>query len=389
MKEIEDIVQSFYEAQQAQIKTALATVVLVEGSSYRRPGARMLVTEDGQITGTISGGCLETDAIRKALLSIAQQQNKLVAYNSMDDEDFTEGVQLGCNGIVYILFEPINAAQQNNPIALLQKVLQQQKESVLVTLFNHIDLSATQQGTTLLFAEKTIIGNLKNENQQAAINAIVTNVLAQHLSMIQLMTISKSASITLFAELIKPAVQLIICGAGNDAIPLAAMANIVGWHITIADGRKTYATAKRFAEAHKIIVGKPEEIVPQIAIHEQSIFILMSHNYNYDIGILRLLVKKNCGYIGILGPKKKLEKMMEELANEGLEISKAAIDKIYGPAGLDIGAETPQEIALSILAEIKAVLAKKKGGTLRNKQGFIHDDHANNLENETVAILNS
>ena len=128
MKEIEDIVQSFHIAQQAQVKTALATVVLVEGSSYRRPGARMLVTEDGQITGTISGGCLETDAIKKALLTINQQQNKLVAYNSMDDEDFTEGVQLGCNGIVYILFEPIDPEQLNNPIALLQKALQQQKE---------------------------------------------------------------------------------------------------------------------------------------------------------------------------------------------------------------------------------------------------------------------
>ncbi len=112
----------------------MATVVHVEGSSYRRPGARMLVTEDGELTGAISGGCLEGDALRKALLAINQQQNKLVTYDSMDEEDNTIGIQLGCNGIVYILFEPIDAAKENNPIALLEKATQQKSNAVLVTL---------------------------------------------------------------------------------------------------------------------------------------------------------------------------------------------------------------------------------------------------------------
>ena len=287
MKEIEDIVQSFHAAQQAQIKTALATVVLVEGSSYRRPGARMLVTEDGQITGTISGGCLETDAIRKALLAITQQQNKLVAYNSMDDEDFTEGVQLGCNGIVYILFEPIDPEQLNNPIALLQKALQQQKESVLVTLFNQANLSAPQQGTTLLFVADKIIGSQDNAPLQTTLNADVKAVLQKQRSLINSYPSAKGETINALIELLKPRVELIICGAGNDALPLEAMAHIIGWHITIADGRKTYANSKRFAKAGKIIVGKPAEVVPQITIHEQSIFVLMSHNYQYDIEMLR------------------------------------------------------------------------------------------------------
>ena len=373
MKEIEDIVQSFHAAQQTQIKTALATVVMVQGSSYRRPGARMLVTEDGQITGTISGGCLETDAIRKALLAISQQQNKLVAYNSMDDEDFTEGVQLGCNGIVYILFEPIDAAQQNNPITLLQKAIQHQKDCVLVTLFNQANLSAKQQGTTLLFTTQEMIGSLENSQLQTVINEGVNTVLQRRRSSINVYPVADSESVNAFIELLKPQVELFICGAGNDALPLELMAHIIGWHTTIADGRKTYANSKRFAKAGKIIVGKPAEVVPQISIHEQSIFVLMSHNYQYDIEMLRLLIKSSCSYIGILGPKKKTEKMLEELVNDGMELTAAEREKIHGPAGLDIGAETPQEIALSITSEIKAVLSKKAGNSLRNKNGFIHD----------------
>jgi xanthine/CO dehydrogenase XdhC/CoxF family maturation factor len=188
-----------------------------------------------------------------------------------------------------------------------------------------------------------------------------------------------------FIELLRPRVELIICGAGNDALPLEAIAHIVGWHITIADGRKTYANSKRFSKATKIFVGKPAEVIPQITIHEQSIFVLMSHNYQYDIEMLRLLIKSPCAYIGILGPKKKTEKMLAELAQDGMEITAAVIEKIHGPAGLDIGAETPQEIALSIISEIKAVLSKKAGGALRNKSGFIHD-HSSKYDQPTESF---
>ena len=136
MKETREIIAAYCKAVEYGKQTALATVVHVEGSSYRRPGARMLVTEDGQLTGAISGGCLEGDALKKALLAISQQKNKLVTYNTLDEDDHSIGVQLGCNGIVYILFEPISPDRENNPIALLKKALIQTKPSVLVTLFS-------------------------------------------------------------------------------------------------------------------------------------------------------------------------------------------------------------------------------------------------------------
>src|SRR5438309_2300407 len=146
MKERNDIIQAYDKAVLNGRRTALATVVKVVGSSYRRPGARMLVTEDGEITGAISGGCLEGDALRKAMLALMQQENKLVIYDTTDEDDAKLGVQLGCNGIVSILFEPINNEDANHPVNLLKKAVQDRKNAVLVTLFNK-DKYAAQTGT--------------------------------------------------------------------------------------------------------------------------------------------------------------------------------------------------------------------------------------------------
>ncbi len=136
MREINHLIKAFEEAKQKQMQTALATVVHVDGSSYRRAGARMLVSEDGELTGAISGGCLEGDALRKAMLAISQQQTKLVTYNTNDEEDAAIGLQLGCEGIIQVLFEPINIEDANNPIELLKKAVNKRQEAILVTLFS-------------------------------------------------------------------------------------------------------------------------------------------------------------------------------------------------------------------------------------------------------------
>jgi len=370
MKETEDIIRSYKLAEKSNKKAALATVVHVIGSSYRRPGARMLVTEDGQLTGAISGGCLEGDALRKALLAISQQQNKLVTYDTTDEEDNTLGIQLGCNGIVYILFEPINPAAENHPIALLEKTLLQTSASVAVTLFSLDHPSGEQPGTCMLLNGTAKYGTLQNKALAALIEQDALTAFSSKTSLIKKYPAGENKLLTAFIELVKSPVELFIAGAGNDAFPLASMASLLGWHTTIIDGRQTHASTQRFPNVQQVIVGKPAEAVQQLALNEQAIVVLMSHNYNYDIGMLRQLIKQPCRYIGVLGPKKKLEKMLNELKEEGMEITDMDKRKIYGPVGLDIGAETAEEIALSIIAEIKAVLSDKQGGTLRNKDGF-------------------
>ncbi|HCN82683.1 MAG TPA: alanine dehydrogenase [Sphingobacteriaceae bacterium] len=372
MKEIKDILQSFEAAQKEGKRTALATVVHVEGSSYRRPGARMLVTEDGRLTGAISGGCLEGDALRKALLAINQQQNKLVTYDTTDEDDAKFGVQLGCNGIVHILFEPINPENKNNPVKILQKLTKERQNGVLVTLFSLDSSSHEQPGTCLLcLNNEVVINTCKDQDIHFHIEKDAQSSFKNSLSFTG-EYLSGSIKFTGFVEFLTPVVQLVIAGAGNDAIPLVEIASILGWDIVVADGRTNQATNQRFPKAQKILVAKPDEVTGQIDIDGQTVFVLMTHNYNYDRDFLRELIRKDCLYIGSLGPKKKLERMLDELRGQGTDISEDKLAKIYGPVGLDIGSETPEEIALSIVSEIKAVLSAKTGNSLRDKINPIH-----------------
>jgi xanthine/CO dehydrogenase XdhC/CoxF family maturation factor len=380
MKEILDIIEAYTAAVAAGKRMALATVVHVEGSSYRRPGARMLVTDDGRLTGAISGGCLEGDALRKALLVINQQQNKLVTYDTTDEEDAKFGVQLGCNGIVHILFEPIDPEQAIHPVSLLQELNAKRQEGVLVTLFSLTRPMEAVPGTCLLVLPENVVAEQqRNEQYRTEIAEVLPG--ANHALLTKKSFIKEYAFdgelLTAFVEYIQPPISLVIVGAGNDAFPLAGIARILGWQITIADGRASHANLQRFPQAGKIIVARPDEVLSQLQIDEQTVFVLMTHNYNYDLALLKNLVKQEaCRYIGSLGPKKKLERMISEMSSQGVELTASALSKIFGPVGLDLGAETAEEIALSVTAEIKKVLSVKTGYPLRDKQDPIHDHHA-------------
>ncbi|HEX5152171.1 MAG TPA: XdhC/CoxI family protein [Parafilimonas sp.] len=364
MKELNDIIQAYDKAVLQNKQTALATVVKVEGSSYRRPGARMLVTEDGAITGAISGGCLEGDALRKAQFAMFEQKNKLEIYDTTDEEDHKLGVQLGCNGIVYILFEPIKKEDDHNPVMLLKKIAQQRKDAVLVTVFNE-SKAAAQKGTCCCINDTE---SFFPDAELAPLQKECRTVLSEKSSVVK--THNKQSVLYQF---IPPALQLILVGAGNDVQPLVDMAFLLGWNITVADGRPAYATQQRFPKADKISVAKPADVLSVAAIDEQTAVILMTHNYNYDLAAFEQLINTGCKYIGVLGPKKKIFKMMDELNNKGIVIGNENLQNIYSPVGLDIGAETSEEIALSIIAEIKAVFSKRHGSSLKERTTAIHE----------------
>jgi xanthine dehydrogenase accessory factor len=334
------------------------------------------VENNGMLTGAISGGCLEGDALRKALLAIEQKQNKLVSYNTLDEDDVQFGVQLGCNGIVHILFEPIDPTDENNPIALLEKCVVQRNNAVLVTLFSLKNYHGHQAGTC--FLESQIESRITQRESQmegmglqiAQMKKDVGIVLETKSSLLK----QYEDDVTGFVEFIEPVISLVIVGAGNDAIPLMEMASVLGWDITVVDGRKTHATKQRFSKAGKIIVSKPAEVLKQIETDERTVFVLMTHNYNYDLALMKFLSQEKCSYIGILGPQKRLDRLLSELADQGVTITDEQRAAIYGPTGLDIGAEAAEEIALSVLAEIKAVLAKREGRSLRERLKGIHAD---------------
>lgn len=361
MQEIAQIVRAYKAASKLGKKTALATVVHVYGSSYRRPGARMLVTEDGEITGAISGGCLEGDALRKAALAINQEKNKLVIYDTTDEDDAKLGIQLGCNGIVSILFEPILESTGNNPIHALERAIAKRQPALIITAY-----SQEHQKHLGTFSELSLTNSLRELLLEDLLSVLALEK-SLHTEFIQ-----DNYRQECFIEYCAPCISLVVVGAGNDAIPLVKMASILGWDISLVDGRHTHANQKRFPGLDNIFVGKPVDVLSKLAIDARTAFILMTHNYNYDLEVLQYLLGKGLGYIGLLGPASKRERMFDELLKKFVVFSEQDTVKVFGPTGLDVGAEKSEEIALSICAEIMSVINHKSGFSLRKKSEPIH-----------------
>ena len=380
MRELDLIIAQYEQLKNAQTDSVLATVVHVEGSSYRRAGARMLIDEFGNITGAISGGCLEGDALRKALHALHQQKNKLITYDTSDEDDAVIGAQLGCNGIIQVLFEPLQYDDDLNPCELLKMLISEKKPAGIAVQFN-LNKTQDQPGTRMIVnqnseyrgkeTDKELLkilleeAQLSLENDQPHFAEILCEGKVQHI----------------FIQNYQPPVKLVLVGAGNDAQILSRQAELLGWDVIVTDGRPTHAHKERFTSSCRVIVSKPEETLKIIEIDARTCFVLMSHNYHYDLAVLKLLMTEDLiFYIGILGPKKKYQRMLDELAEDSFELKSETLEKIHAPVGLEIGAETPAEIGLSILAEIQSVLTRTPAGNLRDKSDPIHGKSENNFK---------
>jgi len=369
MKEIAQIVEQYRIATRDGLRTAIATVVHLEGSSYRRPGARMLVTEDGTITGSISGGCLEGDALRKAQLVIMRDRPKLVTYDTSNEEDASIGHQLGCAGIITVLFEPVGPAN-NLPMDLLERCLTDRQDKVLITC--HSERQEYSGTCMLMLPDGTVIGSAPEGVPIDTLKKSAEHGLKEKRSYFHQLQ-HNGTSIGIFTQFVPPPLSLVIAGAGNDAIPLSAMATELGWQVNVIDGRHTHARQDRFGSSCQVFTGKPELLLEKTVIDHRTAVVMMTHNYRYDLEMLRLLIASASPYLGMLGPRKKLDRMVEELRKDGMTITGDMLSKVYGPVGLDLGAETPEEIALSILAEIQAVFSRKQAHSLRENPAVIHD----------------
>ena len=372
MKELQLIIQAYDSAKSEDKKVALATVVKVDGSAYRRPGARMLVSEEGNLTGAISGGCLEGDALRKAQAVIFQQKSMLVTYDTTDEDDQKFGVGLGCNGIIHVLIEPIDFEDLQNPIELIRSAFSDREAGLLLTLFSIKNSKTEQIGTVLLDKGANRSGNWETRISSPELKLLLHQEVSTFDSTSRIKSYPDQDDISVFYEVLKPAPRILLFGAGNDTQPLAKMAEILGFELILIDGRKNLATSARFPFAKQIIHGTAEEVSPKLETDAHTVALLMTHNFEYEAVVLEALASCMIPYIGILGPKRKTEKLIQRLETKGIQIY---TDNIYAPMGLDIGAEGSEEIALSILAEVKAVLAKKPATFLRDKNGPIHEEN--------------
>ncbi len=347
---------------------AIATVVNVRGSAYRRPGARMLITATGETAGMISGGCLEGDVRERALQVISTGRSELVTYDSTSSEDIIFGLGLGCNGIVQVLIEPVHP-RDDGLLAFLRSAHEKREPVELITAFHATgDAAQINPGWALLRQSKT--GGIKSSPAWMKAVPGLSGMHGGKRFELQHVTSAEGVTVSLLLETIQPPVSLIICGGGDDAVPLAVLAKSLGWHVSVLDARATLVTRNRFPKVDTVECVRPDSYEKTPAA---PLVMLMTHSFSQDKEWLRVWLSRSWSYLGILGPKSRTRRLLDELAAEGCAVSDEQTASICGPAGLDIGAESPDEVALSVLAEMQAVLSGRSGGPLRCRDGPIHD----------------
>ncbi|MEM6400689.1 MAG: XdhC family protein, partial [Cyanobacteria bacterium P01_D01_bin.116] len=345
---------------------AIATLVKVSGSTYRKPGARMLITADGNTIGSISGGCLESDVFEKSQTVINSENSRVLKYDTTSEEDMIWGLGLGCQGIAYVLIEPLQENQLQE-IAFIKNCFSNRNYGAIATAISVKGESEIQLGQRLLLSENTIINNLTDDNLLTDVLSDTKVALENHNSILKEYHLA-SGKIEVFIEVIQPPLSLIVFGAGYDVLPLVNFSKQLGWDVTVVDNRQREASKKRFEQADKIQLSPPDDILENIEITERTVAVVMSHNYLDDLEMLKLLLPSNLNYLGILGPKKRTNRILQELQEEEITVNA----NIYSPVGLDIGADNAEEIALSIIAEIQAVTSQRDAGFLKNRNAPIH-----------------
>ena len=373
MKELQDIVAAFEQIESSSTTAAIATLVKAQGSTYRRPGARMLMTSQGQMVGSLSGGCLEGDVFEQAQAVMTSGKPIVVQYDTTSDEDIIWGLGLGCNGIVQILIERIEQESPLNHLEFLAECLHLRHVGVLATVFHVEGEVKAQIGSRLMVhPDGTVESDIEDAALVAQIRADTRQVLNDSRSQLKAYPLPTGKA-EVFIEVIQPPVPLMIFGAGHDAVPLVRLGQELGWYVTVVDSRQADATRERFQRADEVILSRPETIQDSIHLNNRTMAVVMTHNYLHDLELLKTLLPSPVGYLGILGPKSRTGKLLLDLQQQGITPTEKQLQRLYSPVGIDIGADTPEEIALSIVAEIQAVLANHSGGSLRNKQGPIHD----------------
>jgi xanthine/CO dehydrogenase XdhC/CoxF family maturation factor len=372
MHELTALIQTYQTLRQSGDKAAIATVVKTSGSTYRRPGARFLLASDGRSVGMVSGGCLENAVRDHAEQVLASGKPTLVTYDGASPDDIVWGMGLGCNGVVHALIEPVDP-RHSSYLDFIAECLERRQYGVLATVFTAQEAAQIPIGTHLMmdaegriiFASEALMGS------QAIIEA-AQMVLAEQRSVVKTFT-TENGKIEVLLEIITPPTPLIIFGAGPDAVPLSQLAKGLGWHVTVVDHRPAYAKQAHFIMADQVILSRPELVTERMALDNRTVAVIMTHHYMTDRVLLETLLASPVCYLGALGPRNRTQRLLQEIQEAGMTtLSDDRLKHLYGPVGLDIGAETPEEVALAIIAEIQAVLTQRSGVSLRHRADSIH-----------------
>jgi len=321
-KELQDILALI---RGGQAPLALATLLKVEGSSYRRPGSRLLTDGEQVLRGSLSGGCLEGEIIGRAKEVLADGVPRLLQYDLRGDLDLVWGSGSGCEGVLDILVERLDPASPPEWLAWIERA-----RATRTTLTIRTDLASDSLG----------------------MRSIPTGPDAQGSGCV---------------ETFVPPISLWILGASDDSRPMVRLAKELGWSVGLLDHRPAFARPERFPEADQVLSGHPAQLIPGLELDGRSAVVLMTHNYMKDLEALRSLSASRAGYLGLMGSRARSRKMLAELAAEGIHCG----ERLHSPVGLDLGAEDPETIALAILAEIQACFHDRTGGPLREARSSV------------------
>ena len=310
------IIESYKRASKKNLRTVLATIVHVEGSSYRKEGTQMLIDEYQNITGALSGGCVEQEVIRQSSSVFSSNCPKVFKYDGR--------FRLGCEGSIYILIELFHP--DNKLIDLIEHAIQQRHSFLLSCTFLKDEISKPSFGTSFKFKEITI----HNSNYEQSENNLI------------------------FEQRIQPINRLCIFGIEHDAEKLSQMAAFLGWEVIIIGSEYSTVNCSDFPFAKLVFTVKPEDLNQDLFCKNTAV-VVMSHNYSKDLRFLFHIITSKVRYIGLLGPVHRREKLLNAILDADVLIDDMVFDKIHGPVGLPIRSETPEEIALSIMAEIISV----------------------------------
>jgi xanthine/CO dehydrogenase XdhC/CoxF family maturation factor len=368
VSEIGDVLAAIEALSAKGERMALATIVAVRGSTYRRPGARLLVPEEGAPVGNLSGGCLEGDVADMARVVMEEGRARLAGWDLTAEDDAVWGLGLGCNGAIEVFIEPAEKAAE--VAGALRTALEEERAICVITVVESSRPDVEPGARSVVRPGVGTDGSLGNATVDAAATEAADVLLREERSEIRTL----AEGVRAFVEVLDPPLRLLVCGAGHDAIPLVRAASVLGWNVTVVDDRPGFLTGERFPEASGFVaVEDPADAAKEAGVDERTFAVVMTHHFLRDKDYVRSLLGSPAAYVGMLGPGARTERLLMELREEGVEIGDEDRRRIHGPAGLDLGGEGPEEIAQAIVAEIVAVKRRRSGGFLKDRPGPIHE----------------
>ena len=344
----------------------VATVVCVNGAAYRHPGARMILTRFRWVAGSVSGGCLEGDISEKGWLRTKDGNPVLVTYDattSVDsDDDIRSAFGLGCDGTVEVLLERAGVPGRIDALEFASRCLKAHKRGAVTTVFHSTD-PAIRVGARLAIAAG---GELEEEADKLA-GPIRDAIDADMRGVIELGRAAHrtyetgSGRVEVLIEAVLPPPRLFLCGTGHDAVPVASLARSMGWDVIVCASEAKYSTRERFSMVDEVIVGAPQDVIARIGESDRAVALVMNHNCERDRESLQMLLGTKLRYIGVIGPRSRTQRLLREAGLDDED------PRVVGPAGLQIGAESPQELALAIISEMQAVLAGTPMADIRQR----------------------